>query len=77
MGGHLGPVLSNHLDGAVGEKASIFVAYDSQGFYSGPLRGFYEKGLFESADVQLSSKNNINKFAASSDGAGVTQFLPN
>lgn len=46
VGGHLGPLLSNHLDGAVGEKASIFCAYDSPQYQFYPLRSFYEKGMY-------------------------------
>lgn len=31
-GGHLGALLSNHLDAVVGSKANIFVAFDSNIF---------------------------------------------
>lgn len=41
VGGHLGALLSNHLDGAVGPKASIFVSYDTPSYEFGPLRQFY------------------------------------
>ena len=44
VGAHLGGVLSNHLDGAVGEKASIFVAYDNPYYQYHAIRGFYEQG---------------------------------
>ena len=43
-GGHLGSVLSNHFDGAVGEKASIFVAFDNPYYQYNVLRSFYEQG---------------------------------
>ncbi len=41
VGGHLGALLSSHLDGAVGAKASIFVSYDNQFYQYGPIRQFY------------------------------------
>lgn len=43
-GGHLGAVLSNHFDAAVGEKASIFIAFDNPYYQYNVLRSFYEQG---------------------------------
>ncbi len=45
VGGHLGALLSNHLDGVLGAKASIFVAYDTLLYQYPVVRSFYEKGL--------------------------------
>lgn len=44
-GGHLGALLSSHLDAVVGAKASIFVAYDKPTYELPTVRSFYEKGL--------------------------------
>lgn len=41
VGGHLGPVLSNHLDAVVGPKASIFVAFDRFNYYLNTNRVLY------------------------------------
>lgn len=46
VGGNLAPLLSNHLDKAVEDKASIFVANDAPSYWMAPIRGFYEKGLY-------------------------------
>lgn len=46
VGGHLGPLLSNHLDAVVGAKASIFVSYDNSSYQFSPIRTFYEKGWY-------------------------------
>ena len=43
-GGHLGGILSNHFDAVVGEKANIFLAYDSPYYQYYALRNFYEQG---------------------------------
>lgn len=40
-GGHLGALLSNHLDAVVGAKASIFVAYDTPSYQFPVVRSFY------------------------------------
>lgn len=45
VGGHLGALLSNHLDAVLGSKASIFVAYDQPIYQYPAVRSFYEKGL--------------------------------
>ena len=45
-GGHLGALLSNHLDAVVGSKATIFVAYDNPLYQYPVVRSFYEKGLY-------------------------------
>lgn len=45
VGGNLAPILSNHLDNVVQDKASIFLANDNPSYWIAPLRGFYEKGL--------------------------------
>lgn len=44
VGSNLGSLLSSHIDGAVGDKASIFVAYDTPQYEYPTLRAFYEKG---------------------------------
>lgn len=41
VGGHIGPLLSNHLDAVVGPKASIFVAFDNPSYQYNTLRVFY------------------------------------
>ena len=46
VGGNLAPILSNHLDKVVEDKASVFVANDNPSYWIAPLRGFYEKGLY-------------------------------
>ena len=43
-GGHLGAILSNHVDGVVGDKASIYVSYDNTNYSYHALRNFYEQG---------------------------------
>lgn len=53
VGGHLGPLLSSHLDAVVGAKASIFVAYDTPYYQYNPIRSFYEKGLYYLSDTVL------------------------
>jgi hypothetical protein len=45
VGGNLGALLSNHLDSVVGEKASIFVAYDKPVYELPTIRSFYENGM--------------------------------
>lgn len=45
VGGHLGALLSNHLDAVVGPKATIFVSYDNPLYQHNVPRSFYEKGL--------------------------------
>lgn len=72
VGGHLGPLLSNHLDAVVGAKASIFVAYDQPYYQYSNIRSYYEKGLFTKFEIQGTPKNSIAKFAVSSEGQGVT-----
>jgi hypothetical protein len=45
-GGNLGALLSAHIDGAVHEKASIFVAYDNANLTYPTVRPFYEKAAY-------------------------------
>ena len=40
-GGQLGALLSNHLDAAVGEKASVFVAFDKRTYELPTIRSYY------------------------------------
>lgn len=47
VGGNLGSLLSAHIDGAVHEKASIFVAYDQPTSIYPTLRPFYEKAAYK------------------------------
>ncbi len=46
VGGHLGALLSNHLDTAIGGKSSIFVSYEKPTYELPAIRPFYEKGLY-------------------------------
>ena len=46
VGGHLGALLSNHLDSVVQDKAKIFVAWDNPVYQFHPNRPFYEKGRY-------------------------------
>ncbi len=52
-GGHLGALLSNHLDAVVGSKASIFVAYDTLIYELATIRPFYERGLYIYIKIQI------------------------
>lgn len=45
VGAGLGGALSSHLDKVLGEKAKIFVAYDSPVYEFTAQRTLYEKGL--------------------------------
>lgn len=45
-GGHLGGVLSHHFDKVVGEKANIFVAYDTPYYQYNAMRSFHEQGRY-------------------------------
>lgn len=58
VGGHLGALLSNHLDAVVGAKATIFVAYDNPLYQYPVVRSFYEKGLYFCSDVQIHQVRN-------------------
>lgn len=44
VGGGLGGALSSHLDAVLGQKAKIFVAYDSLTYEFVAQRTLYEKG---------------------------------
>ena len=45
-GGHLGGILSSHFDAVVGDKSSVFVAYDNPYYQYHAIRGFYEQGKY-------------------------------
>lgn len=45
-GGNLGAILSNHIDGVVGDKASIYVAYENTNHAYHVNRSFYEQGTY-------------------------------
>ena len=46
VGSNLGALLSAHLDGAVHDKASIFVAYDTPAITYPTIRSYYEKAAY-------------------------------
>lgn len=76
VGAGLGGALSSQLDAVLGDKAKIFVAYDSPVYEFTAQRTLYEKGVIAKPDISTSSKNLINKNNAHSEGVGVEKFNP-
>lgn len=57
-GGHLGGVFSSHFDAAVGDKSTVFVAYDSPYYQYHAIRSFYEQGKYH-VDGNIGSPSSI------------------
>ena len=76
VGGNLGGILTNHFDAEVHGHNSIMSVFDSNINQQHPIRVIYEQQRCTKTDYLLNAKLGVNKYAATSEGVGCSEYLP-